>query len=259
MRDDRVIVAEHIGKTYSPHDGRTSLLQNVFLRALGRSPRHERIGALSDVTFSVRRGEWLAVIGANGAGKTTLLKIVAGIARPSAGRIAVRVSVATQFALGAGFHPYLSGRENVFLQGTILGMTNAEVRSRLSRILALAALDAAIDRPVWTYSNGMVARLGFAVAAHAETELLLLDEALSGGDAAFRAQCAATLRDQRDRGTTVIVVSHRMTDLVEMCDRALWLDHGRLRAEGPAPAIIARYQDFVRNGGRERPPRDAAP
>jgi ABC-type polysaccharide/polyol phosphate transport system ATPase subunit len=255
MADDRLIIAEGIGKVYHPHDGRESLLQNALLRLIGRARRRKWIAALSDVTFSVERGEWLAVIGANGAGKTTLLKIIAGIARPSAGRIEVRAPIATQFALGAGFHPYLSGRENVFLEGTILGMTNAEVRSRLTRILDFAGLDAAIDRPVWTYSVGMVARLGFAVTAYAQPQLLVLDEALSGGDAAFRDRCDALFRDLRARGATVVVVSHSMKDLVRLCDRALWLERGRVRAEGPTAATISRYQGFVARGGRE----DGAP
>ncbi|MGH7899781.1 MAG: ABC transporter ATP-binding protein, partial [Candidatus Binatia bacterium] len=206
-----VIVAEGIGKVYRLHDGRESLLEMLALRLIGRARPREEIWALRDVTFSVRPGEWLAVIGANGAGKTTLLKILARIARPSTGSIEVRAAVATQFALGAGFHPYLSGRENVFLQGTILGMTNAEVRRLLPRILEFAGLEAAIDRPLWTYSSGMMARLGFAVAAHSEPELLLLDEALSAGDSAFREQCTQTFRDLRARGATVVLVSHAMS------------------------------------------------
>jgi ABC-type polysaccharide/polyol phosphate transport system ATPase subunit len=249
-----VIVAEGIGKVYHLHDRRDSLLQSFFMRLIGKMPPREENWALRDVTFSVHRGDWLAVVGANGSGKTTLLKILAGIARASTGSVEVRAAAATQFALGAGFHPYLSGRENVFLQGTILGMTNAEVRELFPQIIEFAGLDGAIDRPLWTYSNGMMARLGFAVAAHSRPELLILDEALSAGDAAFREQCAQTFRDLRAKGVTVVMVSHAMADLRELCDRALWLDHGRVCAEGTATEIVSQYELFVRGDGRKEAP-----
>jgi len=241
-KDDRMIVAEGISKLYRVHDGRESLLQSLFQRAIGKQPPAREVWALQEVTLSVRRGEWLAVIGGNGAGKTTLLKIIAGIARPSSGRLEVRAPATTQFAVGAGFHPYLSGRENVFLQGTIVGMTNGEIRRAFDRILDFAGLDDAIDRPLWTYSNGMTARLGLAVAAHADPELLILDEALSAGDAAFHQKCRGTFRDLRARGVTVVVVSHGTTELHEMCDRALWLERGRIRAEGSVNDVITRYE-----------------
>jgi ABC-type polysaccharide/polyol phosphate transport system ATPase subunit len=196
----------------------------------------------------VAEGESLGIVGPNGAGKTTLLKLIAGIARPSAGRLGVRGRVSAQLALTSGFHQYLTGRENLFLQGTILGLTNHEVARLLPRVVGFAELEAAIDRPIWTYSSGMVARLGFAIAVHASFDLLLLDEALGAGDVSFRDRCLAALDALRREGKTLIIVSHGAQSIRRFCDRALWLHGGEIRAIGEPADVVGRYEGTMRSG-----------
>jgi ABC-type polysaccharide/polyol phosphate transport system ATPase subunit len=235
------ITVERVSKAYRVAARQQALAQMLLLRMLGvRRPIHET-WALEDVSFSVPQGKSLGVIGANGAGKSTLLKIIAGIAVPTSGTVRVRGAVSTQLALGAGFHPYLSGRENVFLQGSVLGMSNARIREIFPTIVEFAGLDGAIDRPLWTYSSGMTARLGFAVAAHVDFELLLLDEALSAGDLNFRERCEQTLRNFRAAGMTLVIVSHGLRSILELCDHAIWLEKGRVREQGPAREVADHY------------------
>jgi ABC-2 type transport system ATP-binding protein len=248
-RSDDVVVVEGISKSYRARNlERQAMIENLLRRMLGMQGRSQQIRALNNVSFRVARGESLGIVGGNGAGKSTLLKIIAGIAAPSSGKVEVRARVATQLALGSGFHPYLTGRENIFLQGTILGMSNQEVRELIPAIVEFADIEDAVDRQLWTYSSGMTSRLGFAVAAHVQFELLLLDEALSAGDRAFRDRCTETLLKFRASGATMIIVSHGSENLRLLCDRALWLDHGEVRAIGPAVEIIDSYEQFV--GGR---------
>ena len=221
------------------------MAENLLRWMFGIKTRRQEIRALNNVSFRVARGESLAMVGSNGAGKSTLLKILAGIATPSSGKVEVRARVATQLSLGSGFHPYLTGRENIFLQGTILGMTNRQVRSLIPAIVEYAGLEEAVDRQLWTYSSGMTARLGFAIAAHVQFELLLLDEALSAGDRAFRDRCTETLLKFRASGATMIMVSHGSENLRLLCDRGIWLDRGEIRAIGPASEILDRYEESV--------------
>ena len=182
------------------------------------------------------------MVGDNGAGKTTLLKIIAGIARPTRGSIEVRGRVALRFGYGLAFNPYLSGRENVFLEGTLLGLTNREVRDGLDDMLDFAGIDGAIDRPLWTYSSGMVSRLGFAVATRVHADLLLLDEALSAGDTGFRQRSEQILLDARNEGRSLVVVSHGMPTVRKLCDDGLWLDKGLVRAHGPIDEVVDEYE-----------------
>jgi ABC-type polysaccharide/polyol phosphate transport system ATPase subunit len=237
-----VITVTGLGKSYSIREKRQSLAELSLRWLSGRRRTHESFWALRDVSFTVGRSESLGIIGANGAGKTTLLKLIGGIARPSAGHASVSGRISTQFGLGTGFHPYLTGIENAQLQGTILGLTNAEVRRRLPAIAAFAELGAAIDRPLWTYSTGMAARLGFSVAVHADFDILLLDEALSAGDASFRNRCRERMLSFRDSGKTLAIVSHGASALRELCERVLWLDHGRVRCLGPTAQVIEAYE-----------------
>ena len=237
-----IIVADRVSKFYYLRQGKQALIEQAYKWLTGTLPKSREVCALRDVSFRVRRGESLGVVGRNGSGKSTLLKILAGIAVPTCGEVQVAARVSTQLALGSGFHPYLSGRENVFLQGTILGMTNRHVQGLLPEIVKFAGLDGAIERPLWTYSTGMVARLGFSIAAHAEFEVLLLDEALSAGDLGFRERCQETLRGFRASGATLVIVSHGTDNLFELCDRALWLEHGNVRGLGPAAAVIEQYE-----------------
>jgi lipopolysaccharide transport system ATP-binding protein len=250
-RSDDVVIVDGISKTYRARNlQRQALVENLLRRALGMNTRQADIFALKNVSFRVARGETLGIVGGNGAGKSTLLKIIAGIATPTSGKVEVQARVATQLALGSGFHPFLTGRENIFLQGTILGMTNSEIRELIPAIVEFAGIEQAVDRQLWTYSTGMTSRLGFAVAAHVKFELLLLDEALSAGDHSFRERCNATLQKFRADGATMIIVSHGSENLRSLCDRALWMERGQVRECGPAIEIIDRYEDA--NGGRSK-------
>jgi ABC-type polysaccharide/polyol phosphate transport system ATPase subunit len=196
---------------------------------------------LRDVSFELESGESLGVIGRNGAGKSTLLKIMAGISYPTSGTVQIPVRVSTQFALGVGFSPFLTGLENVFLQGTVLGLTNREVRRLLPEIVAFADIGEAIHRPLWTYSTGMNARLAFAIAAKAHFELMLIDEALNAGDASYNERCRRVLEDARKNGRTLVIVSHSADSIKALCDRAIWLDHGAVRAAGPTLDVLGEY------------------
>mgnify|MGYP002784288693 CR=1 FL=1 len=238
---DRTVVIEHVSKSYQARTHRRSLA-DLVLRAVARQPPSAPPRwVLRDVSFTLQPGESIGIIGRNGAGKSTLLKIVAGIARPSSGRVRVPMRVSAQFALGAGFNQALTGVENAYLQGTMLGLTNQQVRAKLPEIEAFTELGEAMRRPLWTYSTGMHARLAFALAAQAETELMLIDEALGTGDAAFRDKCRQVLADVRRRGRALIVVSHSGDALKSMCDRGLWLDHGTVREDGPIADVLAHY------------------
>jgi lipopolysaccharide transport system ATP-binding protein len=199
--------------------------------------------ALRDVSFEVRGGEVFGIVGRNGAGKSTLLKVLSRITEPTAGRFGLAGRVGSLLEVGTGFHPELSGRENVFLNGVLLGMSRAEVRRKFDSIVGFAEIDDFLDTPVKRYSSGMQARLGFAVAAHLEPEVLIVDEVLAVGDANFQQKCAKKIREISARdGCTVLLVNHNLHAIRTMCARAVWLDRGRLRAAGAADAVAAAYE-----------------
>jgi ABC-type polysaccharide/polyol phosphate transport system ATPase subunit len=206
-----------------------------------RRRRHVEHQALDALSLSVRRGEVLGVVGRNGAGKTTLLNVMARVVHPTAGRLRIRGSVAALIDLLGGFHPELTGRENVRLRAAFLGLNAAAVRARMDGIVEFAEVGPFLDAPLRTYSTGMVLRLAFAVATSVEAEILLIDEALGVGDAAFQRRCAERIAEFRARGVTFVVVSHDVHGLVELADRVLWLDAGRARALGPAGEVVASY------------------
>jgi lipopolysaccharide transport system ATP-binding protein len=237
-----VISVSGLGKQYWIRERRQSLAETCYRWLTRTRKTHQSFWALRDVTFAIGQRESLAVVGPNGAGKTTLLKLIGGIATPSAGHANASGRISLQFGLGAGFHPYLTGIENAELQGTILGLTNAEVRRRMPAIAAFAELGDAIERPLWTYSSGMAARLGFSVAAHVDFDVLLLDEALNAGDIGFRSRCRERMLSFRSAGKTMVIVSHGSSGLLELCDRAVWLEGGRVRDLGPTPQVIDAYE-----------------
>jgi len=197
--------------------------------------------ALRDLSFSVREGEVLGIIGRNGAGKSTLLKILCGITDPTAGEVAVRGRVGSLLEVGTGFHPDLSGRDNVFLNGSILGMSRQHVAQRFDEILAFAGVEEFIDTPIKYYSTGMRIRLAFAVAAHLEPEILIIDEVLSVGDAEFQEKCLGRMDSTARSGRTVLFVSHHMPSVKRLCTRCLWIDEGRLQMDGPVSETIHAY------------------
>ena len=208
------------------------------------APRSEEFWALNDVSFQVMGGEAVGIIGHNGAGKSTILKLLSRITEPTCGRIHLRGKVASLLEVGTGFHPELTGRENIFLNGAILGMTRTEIRRKFDEIVAFAEIEKFLDTPVKRYSSGMYVRLAFAVAAHLEPEILLVDEVLAVGDAAFQRKCMSKIGQVAEGGRTVLFVSHNMAAITRLCGRALWFDRGQLRESGDAEKIVANYLAF---------------
>jgi ABC-type polysaccharide/polyol phosphate transport system ATPase subunit len=250
------IAAQGLGKRYRRQAAgfRLRTLKSALLGGgltEGLRPE-ETILALRDVTFEVARGEAFGVVGGNGSGKSTLLKLVAGLLRPDAGSVRVAGRVAALIELGAGFHPEISGRENVFINGALLGLSRREVERRFDEIVAFSGLEDFLDEPVKNYSSGMYVRLGFAVAIHTRPDVLLVDEVLSVGDEAFGHKCQRKIEEHLERGGTLLVVSHAL-DLIEvLCHRALWLDRGEARLLGEPRRVIDAYRAAVaEEEGRE--------
>jgi ABC-type polysaccharide/polyol phosphate transport system ATPase subunit len=212
-------------------------------KAYRKSPKRgaDTFWALKDISFEVPRGRALGVIGRNGAGKSTLLKLLAGITAPTRGRIVLHGSVAALIEVGSGFHPELTGRENVFLSGAILGMKRREIAAKLESIVEFAGVGRFIDTPVKWYSSGMYVRLGFAVAAHLEADILLVDEVLAVGDAEFQVKCLQRIQELRDRGVTSLFISHDLTAVERLCDSAILLEAGQLAAAGAPADVVATY------------------
>jgi lipopolysaccharide transport system ATP-binding protein len=201
----------------------------------------EEFWALKDVSFEVKRGEVLGIIGRNGAGKSTLLKILSRITEPTSGRVTLRGRVASLLEVGTGFHPELTGRENIFLNGAILGMSRAEIKTKFNEIVDFAGVEKFLDTPVKRYSSGMYVRLAFAVAAHLEPEILIVDEVLAVGDAEFQKKCLGKMQDVAKGGRTVIFVSHNLQAMNQLCDRAIMLEQGAIRCSGPVQETISQY------------------
>ena len=212
----------------------------------------EHFWALKDVSFEVQPGEVVGIIGRNGAGKSTLLKVLSRITAPTKGRVEVRGRLASLLEVGTGFHPELSGRENVFLNGAILGMSRAEVARKFDEIVAFAEVEKFIDTPVKRYSSGMYVRLAFAVAAHLEPEILVIDEVLAVGDAKFQKRCLGKMKNVAGEGRTVLFVSHNMLAVQRLCNRAVWMSEGEVRLVGEVAEVARRYLDEGTESFRER-------
>src|SRR5687768_14453025 len=211
------------------------------LRGGSRRKDDDSFWALRDVSFDIKRGEVVGVIGRNGAGKSTLLKVLSRITEPTSGYADVYGRVGSLLEVGTGFHNELSGRDNIYLNGSILGMTRAEIRGRFDEIVAFSECERFLDTPVKRYSSGMYMRLAFAVAAHLEPEILVVDEVLAVGDAAFQKKCLGKMNDVASRGRTVLFVSHNMAAVQGLCARAIRLDRGRVAEQGPAAPVVQRY------------------
>jgi lipopolysaccharide transport system ATP-binding protein len=233
---------EHLSKSFRLGRGATTTLAETFGGWLRRG-RAERptFAALHDVSFTVQPGEVVGLIGRNGAGKSTLLKILSRITRPTSGRVKLRGRVGSLLEVGTGFHPELSGRDNIYLSGAILGLSRTELRRRFDDIVAFAELGPFLDTPVKRYSSGMYVRLAFAVAAHLEPDVLLVDEVLAVGDARFQKKCLSTMESRAREGRTIVFVSHNLQATTRLCPRLLLLEQGRLVGDGPAAAIVRQY------------------
>ncbi len=238
------ILVENVGVKFRPYVDKKPTLRRSF--ASFRMRAHEEVVALDDVTFRVERGEAYGVIGRNGAGKSTLLRVMARTLRPNEGRVVVNGTASTLLQLGVGFNAELSGRRNIYLGGLAAGLHRRQIDAVFDEIVEYAELAHAIDRPVKTYSSGMFARLAFSVSLHLEPDIILLDEVLAVGDAQFAQKSLEAMRQLLDRSGTIVFVSHSLPKVAEFCDRALWLEAGRVRSIGPAEDVVAQYQESAR-------------
>jgi len=220
-----------------------------FIKGAGRtsrSPGFEEFWALKDINLEIQEGERIGIIGRNGAGKSTLLKVLSRIVEPTTGRVTVRGRMASLLEVGTGFHPELTGKENIFLNASILGMSNVEVRAKFDEIVSFADVEKFLDTPVKRYSSGMYVRLAFAIAAHLEPDILVVDEVLAVGDAQFQKKCLGKMEEASSKGRTVIFVSHNMSMITSLCDKAILLDSGRISKAGKAADVVL---DYYGNGG----------
>jgi lipopolysaccharide transport system ATP-binding protein len=258
---DIVIKAENLGKKYiighQAENGRYVALRDVLMQnartlwnktkdlATGKpviqGDTMEEVWALRDVSFEIRRGEAVGIIGRNGAGKSTLLKVLSRITEPTAGRVTIKGRVASLLEIGTGFHPELTGRENIYLNGTIMGMTRGEIKQKFDEIVAFAEVEKYLDTPVKRYSSGMYVRLAFAVAAHLEPEIMIVDEVLAVGDAQFQKKCLGKMGDVANEGRTVLFVSHNVAAITSLCSRSMLLDRGYVKQSGQTSLVVASY------------------
>lgn len=232
------VEARSLSKNYPLEGSQLGRLRHLFG---SRRDSANGIWALRDVSFRVGRGEAFGIIGANGSGKSTLLQMVAGILRPTTGSVEVSGRLSALLELGAGFSPEFTGRDNIYLNAALLGLSREETDDRFEQIELFADIGDFIGQPIKTYSSGMVLRLAFAVAAHVDPEVLIVDEALAVGDIAFRQRCMRKIHDLRARGVTILFVSHETSDVKALCERCIWLDHGNVRALGEADEVVAQY------------------
>lgn len=241
--DEAVIEAAGLGKTFRIFDHPADRLKQAL--SLGRRRYHREFTALREVSFTVRRGETMGVIGVNGSGKSTLLQLVCGILRPTTGSIRVHGRVSALLELGAGFNPEFTGRENVLFQGALMGVEQRVMLQRFDEIAAFADIGEFMQQPVWTYSSGMFVRLAFAVAVHVDPQVLVVDEAMAVGDAQFQAQGFRRIQEMRERGASIIFVSHATDQVLRLCDRAMLLDHGALVEIGEPRQVVNHYLSSV--------------
>jgi len=244
------IIVEGVSKRFNLQRDRATSVKEMFTR-IGRDKSKEQFWALDDVSLEIPEGSMYALVGHNGSGKSTLLRCIAGIYRPDTGNVSVSGRISTLLELGAGFHPDLSGRENIFLNAAILGMSRKDVEQKLDEIVSFAGVEEFIDSPVKVYSSGMYVRLGFAVAVHVEPEILIIDEVIAVGDEEFQRRCFDHLYSLRRDGVTIVVVTHGMGTVETMCDSAAWLDHGKLQMTGPGAEVATAYLSRVNDEERE--------
>ncbi|AEI48002.1 ABC transporter ATP-binding protein [Runella slithyformis] len=253
----QVIVAEDISKkyiidhqkairkSYTLRDTFSEKIKHFFGKGEQDEVEKEEFWALRDVNFSVDQGDRVGIIGHNGAGKSTLLKILSKITEPSAGKVTIKGRVASLLEVGTGFHPELTGRENIFLNGAILGMKRQEIKSAFESIVDFAGVEKFLDTPVKRYSSGMYVRLGFAISAHLSPEILIIDEVLAVGDADFQKKCLGKMRDVSESGRTILFVSHNLAAVQSLCNRAFYFEHGRLKMQGDTTHVVNNYLSHV--------------
>jgi ABC-type polysaccharide/polyol phosphate transport system ATPase subunit len=243
------ISVQNVSKKFTLHHERSRSFQELALGLFQRgNGTREEFWALRDVSFEIAPGETVGLIGPNGAGKSTVLKLISRIIVPTSGQIEVNGRLGALLELGTGFHPDLTGRENIYLYGSILGLNRAKIRQRLHDIIAFAELERFIDTPVKHYSSGMYVRLGFSVAVHIEPEILLVDEVLAVGDYSFQAKCVQKINEMQHKGVTIVFVSHALNMVQDICDRALWLHDGKMILEGHSSKVVGKYLEGFISG-----------
>jgi homopolymeric O-antigen transport system ATP-binding protein len=245
---DQAIVLSDVSVRYRlPTERVTSLKEIAVRRLTGRSVKYNEFWALRHIDLEVQRGDAIGLVGRNGAGKSTMLKVIARVQKPSAGRVWVRGHVSPLIELGAGFHQELTGRENIFVNGAMLGFSRKQMQQKFDRIVEFSGLHDFIDAPIRTYSSGMVARLGFSIAADADPDILIIDEALSVGDEEFQKKCVTRMKGFREQGVTIFFVTHSLDRLSDLCPTAIWLDGGHIRKTGHTKSIVAAFRDSLEN------------
>jgi ABC-type polysaccharide/polyol phosphate transport system ATPase subunit len=244
---DYAIALHNVSKAYRLWGRRSQFatLKSALLKRDVALTPEASVEAVKKVSFAVDRGEAFGIVGRNGSGKSTLLKIISGILKPTSGNVKVNGRIAALIELGAGFHPEITGRENVYINGIMLGLSRREIESRFDKIVEFSGIAPFIDQPVKTYSSGMYVRLGFAVAVHVDPDILLIDEVLSVGDEEFSAKCVAKIQEMKYRGVTLVFVTHQLGQVRDLCDRALWLDHGEMAAVGDPVRVVDQYLQQV--------------
>lgn len=230
-----------------PTERINSLKEQVIRTITRRTVGYREFWALRNVSLQIKYGESVALVGRNGAGKSTLLKVIARVVRPTTGRVVVRGAVAPIIELGAGFHPELTGRENIFLNGAMLGFSEQQMRKKFDSIVDFSEIEAFIESPLRTYSSGMVARLAFSVAAEADPDILIIDEVLSVGDEAFQKKCIDRMVRFRERGVTILFVTHSLDSAATLCERAVWIEEGRAVYSGPTTKVIDMFRESMSN------------
>ena len=239
---DSIITVDNVSMRFRMDKNKTTSLKEWVVTHLLGKQQYEEFSALCEVSFEVKRGEIVGIIGRNGAGKSTLLKVISGIFKPTSGKVVTAGRVAPMLELGSGFDMEMSGHDNIFLNGAILGFSEEFLKSKYDEIVAFSELGEFIDMPLKTYSSGMLARLAFSVATMIEPEILIVDEILAVGDAAFQEKSRARMMELMSGGTTVLFVSHSMNQIREMCERAIWLEHGQVRAIGETQEVCDQYE-----------------
>jgi ABC-2 type transport system ATP-binding protein len=245
---DPAVLLEHVTLRYRVSHESVASIKEYALRKLRGRMEHKTLVALHDISLAVAPGERVGVIGANGAGKSSLFRLIARVRRPSEGRLVVRGRVAPLLELGLGFHGELTGRENIILQGALMGLSRRDMLGRMRAIAEFAELEVFLDAPIRTYSTGMAARLAFAVATDVDPDILLVDETLAVGDERFRHKCRDRMNGFRERGKTFLLVSHSLGEIIESCQRAIWIAKGRVVEDGPAAEVCDAYHAWAQGG-----------
>ena len=240
-----IIDVSNVSMRFRMERERTDTLKEYFLKLVKRTLRYTEFSALKGVSFQIMPGEAVAPIGANGSGKSTMLKIIAGVMEPTDGRVRVNGTIAPLIELGAGFDVDLTARENIFLNGALLGHNRTEMSKNFDEIIAFSELEEFVDVPVRSYSSGMVARLGFSIATQVRADILVVDEILSVGDYSFQQKCHKRMTEMLEAGTTLLFVSHDADQVKQLCQRAIWLDHGNIMQDGPSAPVCDAYLEFL--------------